>query len=370
MISAWTAHTLQVLHDDDAGQTCRRTAATIDDLPQVLLLQILSHLPRLVDRVRCCIVAKRWATLLREPPFWAHLSFQGVKKARKGLVLELGRRAAGELRSLDLANSDDDKGMRRVIDALAAEGLLVRLESLAASTLDSFACINAESALALRASLPAAASVVVANAQPRWWGEGLEMDTQPRWRGEGLAVVRALRLSGRSSIFLLVGTIGRKYTEEVYHIAFAEAVAGMLSTCTLESLEFVLESAVDNSDMSDAFVYHDPNETGIFEGFCRSGTGAESMRRAVEQLATAIASADHGPRSFKVKAVSFHARAGLHDLYRHTFWRLTSQSRLRRLDISRVTNLIVLAGALASGESKLESLTIRNSDLIFPINER
>lgn len=84
-----------------------RALATIDDtyLPQALLQKIA---PRLVDRARLALVNKRWASLLDDPSFWAHLSFEGAEEKRPisdDAVLQLCRRAGGQLRSLDLPAS-------------------------------------------------------------------------------------------------------------------------------------------------------------------------------------------------------------------------------------------------------------------------
>lgn len=80
--------------------------ATFDALPTAVHLSILElSSPNLADRVRCCLTCKRWAALLREPAFWAHLSFQGASAEHldDGVLLDLCRRASTSLLSLDLS---------------------------------------------------------------------------------------------------------------------------------------------------------------------------------------------------------------------------------------------------------------------------
>lgn len=116
----------------------------------------------LAERVRCALISKRWAALLAEPPFYAELSFEGVRRGAvtAETLLTLVRRSRGQLRSLDLTS--EASGFPRilqtghpplaVLEALAAEGLTGRLERLGLST---FLILGAETARRLRAACPA-----------------------------------------------------------------------------------------------------------------------------------------------------------------------------------------------------------------------
>lgn len=78
----------------------------IDALPPALLVEVLVCVP-LRDRVRCAVVAKRWAALLSDAAFWSRLDFEGVTSPllTDVLLLTLCRRAGGCLLSLDLTAS-------------------------------------------------------------------------------------------------------------------------------------------------------------------------------------------------------------------------------------------------------------------------
>lgn len=80
---------------------------TFDDLPILLLLKVvLQSSPRLVDRIRCCIISKRWATLLREAPFWAEIDFEGANAdcLNAETIVLCCRKAQGRLRVLDVSS--------------------------------------------------------------------------------------------------------------------------------------------------------------------------------------------------------------------------------------------------------------------------
>lgn len=119
-----------------------RGPATFDSLPPAVQLSIFLLLPRLVDRIRCALVSKKWTLRFQEvdPAFWAHVSFEGAARPElldDAAALAVCRRSAGQLLSLDVS---DDAACGRIIfrlndgrtlsRALAAEGITPRLHTL------------------------------------------------------------------------------------------------------------------------------------------------------------------------------------------------------------------------------------------------
>lgn len=116
--------------------------ATFEDLPVALLASIVEKLPRLVDRVRCALVAKRWAGLLGDPAFWVRLDFEGASEKRLSdeVILGLCRRAAGQLRVLDISAHCCSRNNRinesDFLEDMATAGLGAQVESFTGSQMD------------------------------------------------------------------------------------------------------------------------------------------------------------------------------------------------------------------------------------------
>jgi hypothetical protein len=130
-----------------------------DALPDSLLVSLLLLLP-LDVRLRCCVLSKRWAALLRTPPPLAHISFSGLllraAALPDGAALErLCRLAGGALRSLDV--SDEGRCARITAHALAAAlRHAPRLQALRAWApgSDAFLLFKESEARAVAASCP------------------------------------------------------------------------------------------------------------------------------------------------------------------------------------------------------------------------
>lgn len=138
-------------------------AATLDDLPPEVVLRVLLFVP-LVNRVRLCLVSKRWAALLHEPAFWTHVDFEGATAGRRRVseatVLKICKRSQGNLLSLDLSTSGEHDAPQMPRDVLpclrplAKRGLLTKLERLSADK-GFFSIDTVRQAERLRAALPA-----------------------------------------------------------------------------------------------------------------------------------------------------------------------------------------------------------------------
>lgn len=277
---------------------CTQSAAprtTIDALPPALVLSILERLPRLVDRVRCTPVCKRWAALLDDPAFWSRLDFEGASREHlsSATLMGLVRRSAGRLLSLDISARCCDhmklypRHGEPLLEAMAAEGLTGRLESFSAPRLYD-ALQSVKEARSLRAACPALATVAV--------------EVHGDWT-DARAILRALSVDdGRLSLVLFptdlaIGVL-RQVREQADHggaddaigivcdmlAEFATAFAEALACARAKSIRF---SALD--DFDDYFSLFQAAASGS------SNTGRD-QGAAAQQLAAVLASPRTGPR--------------------------------------------------------------------------
>lgn len=142
-------------------------ATSIDALPPALLLGVLLKISSLDTRVRCAsLVAKSWAALLREPAFWAELSFEGANAEHldDSTLLALAQRASGKLVTLDVTADACSRVTLQLrgeplLRRMALDGLLGSLVSLSAGPRQTAAVVFAADARLLRASCPALSEV-------------------------------------------------------------------------------------------------------------------------------------------------------------------------------------------------------------------
>lgn len=329
--------------------------ATFEDLPPSVHLSIILLLPRLVDRVRVALVSKWWAALLSEPAVWAELSFEDARPEHLSaeVYMQLARRAAGRLRSLDLSHPLPT--WQALLAAMAAEDLNRNLKRFTASTV-AFTIRNAEGALALRSACPALTIAAV--------------HVRADWRG-ALAAMRALGDCGAEStadfiparylINLLSSSAAGLEREEAAALdaaaalereddftSFATALAETLGRCRIKSLAIGI-----GEDSSPFWVDY-------WDLFHSPGPDQAAAEHAAASLCAALAHPLRGPRELRVRSRGFLAAA-------HVIRALTAQSPLRALTLGEEVldgdALRELTAALAPGRTRLEELQIDGEDV-------
>lgn len=258
----------------------RRVSATLDDLPDALLLTIVSKVPFLVNRVRLAIVSKRFATLLYEPAFWSCLEFQGVSASiSDDVLLSLARRANGQLRTLNTTHSACasltlDQIGAPVLRSMAAEGLLAGLESL-----------NLGRRVTLRSTANAVGNndaQLLAAACPRLTNVDVAVDGDD-WT-HAIAAARLLPLSSsQATLNLGFGPTSSANVADSAFVAFSTATAGILSS-NCRAIQWV-------------HLYHklDSSVPNLAELLGRSTEPADATRDAAEALSAALVHAHNGP---------------------------------------------------------------------------
>lgn len=297
--------------------------SSFDDLPPALHLSILLFLP-LRDRIHSCLVSRRWAALLGEPTFWSLLDFAGSRRLDllvDDAILELCKRSAGCLRSLDLSafgclcgdngeeeqEQDQPASFLPLLERMAAEGLTAKLESLRTFDAEAHGRVgsmgrlvlrNAKDAQRLRAACPALRS------------------TSVRFRGgwqDVAAALRVLSCAGGSSAVRIAAHLsprrlprvpGRDHASEAVMAAitggfvpFATALSQALQCCSVASLD--LGSVYDDTTRHDRLCGYWDNFFGADALLACAGDPAAAVA-AAEQLAGILASREHGPRRIKL----------------------------------------------------------------------
>lgn len=346
-------------------------AATFDDLPPPVHLAVVLRLP-LVDRVRAGLVARSWAALLRETEFWAELNFEGAQPelVTPELLLELARRARGQLRSFDVAAAERE--WRRTLPLgsmelptgwgrwwgwgifslpeLAGRGLTARLRTLAAGRWITIR--DADGARGLLRACPQLTSVslVVSNGWP-----------------DAVGAVRLLPLSGDSRVEL---SLVDGADAAVGFVPFATAVAEALSACPAGRGGIGTLCFLGGDDTPRA---GSVRGRGTARDFLENCTATpEAIDAAAAQLGAALACPTAGPKRLETDE-NFHLSST--PVAAHLWRRLTPESRLRsfrdcpghsnsyqevRPSAARAdpAGVAALADALASGRARLERLEI------------
>lgn len=271
-----------------------------------------------MDRVRACLVSRRWAALLSEPTFWANLDFAGAPRkpslvADDGdLLLRICRRSAGQLRSLDLsafarqcrypdddAEEEDQPSFFPLLERMAAEGLTARLELLQSYEPEArkgrgrLILCGAEDAMRLCKACPALRSATV-----RFRGA---------WR-DVAAALQTLSCAGRSAVTIAAHLsprrLGRRRSSQALEtllrgefVAFAAALSDALRCCHIESLD--LGSVHDDTGDEERPCGYWTNFFGADALFSRAGNPAAAAA-AAEQLAGVLASSERGVRRLKI----------------------------------------------------------------------
>lgn len=334
------------------------TAATFDSLPHSVHLAILLLVPRTEERVRCCLVSKRWAALLKEPELWADLNFAQTPASRLSVprVCELARRAQGRLRSLDLRDAEACSylvgphapgGSDALFRALSAQGLADSIQSIftECSWEDRFAVKDAKQARQLRSLLPALerASVTVDCCWP-----SLPM------------IAKALPLSGETILRLRLPTHppSNRPDQNIGFVRLADAISRGLILSRVDAVEFRQRKVTQYEVLDFCEVLDD----------CRAEDPAAASR-AAQQLAAALADPEHGPRSITggdpFKYDGDEPAAGCVPALEELCRALTPESRLRELWTFGDRESVIggaaareLGAALGSGRSRLETLRI------------
>lgn len=315
-------------------------AACVDDLPQHLLLNILLKLPELVQRVRCGLVARRWAALLRAPSFWAELDFEGAKAERLGddALLSVVRRSAGCLRLICvpfLYTGVFGKPWRvSLLAAMAAEGLTRQLHTLSWPALE---IPGPRSARDLRAACPALRSASVLVSGP-WFRAAAALSVLECTGPDTRAVFRLADEREDDFICFATAVADALSRSRVHSLRFAPLLEG--SSCGVPGLNFVT--------LYDRAAASDPAAT----------------ERAAAQLGAALASPLSGPRALQAgEAFAWCAPPVL----AHACRALTPQAPLRELSIGGPElgcgAVLELAAAVAEGRARLEALSVWGSDL-------
>lgn len=283
-----------------------RSRASICDLPTALLLTVVPHLPRLVDRVRCALVCKQWSTLLREPAFWTQLSFDG---GREEWVFDHDiescfRRGAGRVASLDVTAAPceyvsletiTDEEYERVekeekegrpasevpiplLPFLATQGLTARLHTLIAG--EKLTLNTANDARQLVAACPALTSGA--------------LTVEARWT-EAAALLRLLPAGFSVSLTLVQAKNARN--EPGILVPYASAVAESLSChCCVDSFTFTTYSSNlsrdDDDDDDDALPV---DIDAMFSQYWDAQLPTSDSRAAAAALGAILAHPSHGP---------------------------------------------------------------------------
>lgn len=316
--------------------------AGLDDLPDALLLKVMLLLP-LAERTRCALVSRRFAALLCEACFWSELEFTGARAGSLSdeTVLDLCRRASGQLRVLDLSSPacdgvsllarDPGSGLPLLGD-LEDEGLGLFLHRLV--TWRPGVPFRHFPRLCFQTEDQAAALVA---ACPRLASAAVTVVGSPE---SAAAVLRVLPAAGDKQLVVADGGEGLDWL----------AVAGGL--CAALASSSVAEVAFENTRLDRL-----PLPQGL-----RSAAAAEAAETAaVDRLASALASAAHGPRVLRACASGLAASPLFGPLC------LAAASRdcpLRELHLEACdftsTAAAELAGALAGG-SGVEKLNLRDN---------
>lgn len=330
-------------------------SSPFDELPQALLLSVLLLLPRLVDRVRCSLVSKRWAAVLREPALWCHLAFEGAREEHlsSDTLLQLVRRAAGQLQSLDVTAKacrgfSGSSGGLVFLERLAAEGALTaQLQSLCSAPDEWVTVADASDARRLAAACPALAhaSVLV----------DCEWPDFP-------AVARALPLAGRTVARLhCVSADDIEQASGARFVDFAAALVDGLSRTFIDMLQFEPRTGQYEEE---GFIERS------FEHLFAAGDRPDTAQ-AASQLAAALADPQRGPRALlagRPDDCNYGVAWGCLPAFSQLCHALTPESRLQEL----VTGdswadgevAALLAETLLPGRSRLESIRIHDGDIV------
>lgn len=318
--------------------------ATFDELPPALHLSVLLALPRLVDRVRCALVAKRWAALLSDPAFWAELNFDGANHALSDDELRgLFGRAAGKLRSLDLSDRMcfQITSLEPILIAMAAEGLTRNLESLVCTRWDQFI-------LSLGSLRPVLAAC------PRLKAATVNVDGA-NWRS-AVEVLKTVCVGGKGSSLVL-----RPVAANDSLVEFATAIADALSRSRIESITFSETYDDDAGDFGD--------EATTFNSLRVASQDWPAAEAAAARLAAALADPIRGPRKIETSSDAERRMPDAVPAFMPLCRALTSASPLRSLQIGGHSvdgaHVAALAAALASGASRLETLEVSCCNLSF-----
>lgn len=286
--------------------------ASFDTLPAALLLSILLALPRLVDRVRCALVCKRWASLLQDSAFWAELRFDGANSEHldDAVLLSLMRRAGGRLTLLDVSSPAcqgilmEPRGGRPFLAAAAAEGLTARLQTLRTNSKNFFVG-DAAAASSLLAACPALSSAGVA-VDGNWRTASAAAGMLPLAEGSRLSLSLVRQRPGNihpaaAAAGNDAGGAAQQQAAPPASVdgfaALAESVAGALAGRQIAQLEF--RQPVRYYEQGGFFLFQQEQfltfpaikDTG--EGGATSATG--NTAAAAEQLGAALAHPSHGP---------------------------------------------------------------------------
>lgn len=328
-----------------------------DDLPAALHLSVLFRL-RFVDRIRCCLVSKRWAALLGEPSVYADISFEGVEKGRahkltNDVLGNLVRRSAGQLRSLDVSGEACDRlalytSGESLLAELAREGLTAQLQSLSSAPLESVRVSTAESARQLASALPALthSSILVDCDWP-----------------EFPAIARALPLKG--SCVAKLHSVEEDAEEEQQRdgsrfAAFAAAVVEGLCRSRIDALHFEQMSG----DGSHAEHSYEP----LFTSAAGDDGSDSSSSEAASRLAAALADPRIGPRALRTSDPPgrfYSCPWGRLPAFPQLCQALSPASPLRKLSFggSGADGAAVAQLAAALGRCGIESVRMRDADL-------
>lgn len=252
-----------------------QASATFDDVPRVLILDILMRVS-LGQRIRCTLVCKGWGALINDLGFWSELSFDGSISRRSDkyeVLKQVCRRSAGQLRVLDLSFGNcfvdiDTVPFLDFLEELAAQGLNGKLETIHGR----LRIKNTSEAERLRSACPALRSV-------RARLEGLPSDA--------IAALRVLSgvLSDRGEFVPNGCTYGRNaIVESDEH--FANSLSEALSVSSVASADF---SFVSCPDAAAAFMIP-------WDAHHELSTPASRrlLRAAANRLAAALAHPVHG----------------------------------------------------------------------------
>lgn len=324
-----------------------------DAVPSEVHRRIFSFLP-LVDRgIRCALVSKRWAALLHftEPAFWADLSFEGANAdfLHDEALLGLCRRAAGQLRSLDLT-ACRQRDLMQLMRSVIAEGLAAKLECLSAG--EKLTVETTDDVQLLVEGCPALVEA------------GICLNAE--WLVVAAAMTK-LPLTGaasRAELHLIEGP------EETHGFtAVTTSLADALASCSVDTL--VMDTLLyTRRDPIDYYLH-------LRHLFEERTAPSEVADRAATRLGAALAHPSHGARVLcdhfcQVSQVSATPVLG------HMFRALTSESRLECLDLRfehrrsqygsdplelEAGVALELAAAIAAGRTRLQTIAIENADL-------
>lgn len=321
----------------------------MDDLPVPLLVHILARLP-LVERARCGLVCRRWKGLLREPSFWAELSFEGCLRSVDDAILAgLIRRAQGRLRSLDVSAQPCDYlalcapcSREPLLTALAAEGLTGALETLATWRPGRWA--HRRDPLESEA-----AAAALAAACPRLTHASVDVSGD---LSDVSAILRRLPAAG-----------GKRVHIKSLSPASPDVGGGGDAATTAASVVRALCALLTSSHIDDLEIRDSALERLLKPALPPTLEAEAAAERLSSQLVALLASPAHGPSSLRASDSGLGATPAFGGLCRA----LTDASPLRRLVLCGAkvdgAGATALAALLGPGRSRLETLDLSYNDL-------